>query len=224
MPSRIPLILLILFSACSGDPELVDIPDAAFLEALVRSGVDTDGDGQISRTEAMACTSITLPPSGISDLTGIQEFTNLVSLTTGINPLERMDLAGNPLLNYLDCSNGSLTDLDLSRQSELRTLICIRNQLEELDLSANSRLELLKCNNNLLTELDLSPCAELTGMTSCGNLLRSLDISAHTKLTLIGVDNMPGLDTVWVWTLPFPPEGVRVLMGYSPNIHFLIPE
>ena len=61
-------------------------------------------------------------------------------------------------------------------------------------------------------------------MTSCGNLLRGLDISAHTKLTLIGVDNMPGLDTVWVWTLPFPPEGVRVLMGYSPNIRFLMPE
>ncbi len=31
---------------------------------------------------------------------------------------------------------------------------------------------------------------------------------------------MPMLTEVCVWILPFPPEGVTVLQGFSPNINF----
>ncbi|MDF1574100.1 MAG: hypothetical protein P1P86_02780 [Bacteroidales bacterium] len=47
-----------------------------------------------------------------------------------------------------------------------------------------------------------------------------LNLSNNSLLTKIGVDNMPMLTGICVWTLPFPPEGVVVLQGYSPNINF----
>lgn len=69
-----------------------------------------------------------------------------------------------------------------------------------------------------LTGIDLSGNPEL--MTSCGNQLASIGLSLNTRLRLIGIDNMPSLTEVCVWTTPFPPEGVRVLMDYSPNAFF----
>ena len=73
---------------------------------------------------------------------------------------------------------------------------------------------------DLITSLDLSANLGLTKMISCGNQLTRLDISRHTALELIGVDNMPMLTEVCVWTLPFPPDGVIVLQEFSPNINF----
>jgi len=55
-------------------------------------------------------------------------------------------------------------------------------------------------------------------MISCGNLLTELDISNNTQLVRIGFDNMPMLHEVCVWTLPFPPPGVELLMDYSLNV------
>jgi len=103
----------------------------------------------------------------------------------------------------------------------LEEVICSKNLLPEIDISHNQSLVKLFCKNNLLTSLDLSANTGLTLMVSCGNQLTRLDISKHTALTLIGVDNMPMLIEVCVWTLPFPPEGITVLQGFSPNINYI---
>ena len=43
-------------------------------------------------------------------------------------------------LTYLDCSDNRLTDLDLSNNRELVTLLCTGNSLTELDVSNNPEL------------------------------------------------------------------------------------
>jgi hypothetical protein len=58
-------------------------------------------------------------------------------------------------------------------------------------------------------------------MISCGNQLTFLDISQNIQLKTVGIDNMPMLQKVFVWELPFPPEGVTVLMDYSPRVVFV---
>ena len=216
------ILAFILFSGCENStPEAkVHIPDKAFLGALSASGVDTNGDGQISYQEAEATEVIVLPPSGIEDLTGLEAFINLDSLTITLNPLKGIDLSSNTALRYLEITSSELTSLDLSDNHLLEVLICGRNSLSELDLSNNQALLTMVCNNNLLTSLDLSAIKSLSKMISCGNQLTRLDISMHSALRLIGVDNMPMLTEVCVWTLPFPPEGVTVLQGFSPNITY----
>ena len=139
--------------------------------------------------EAEATGTLLIPPSAIRDLTGLEAFINLDSLSITLNPLSSMDLSGNSALRYLMCTYCELTSLDLS--------------------------------NNLLTSLDLSANTGLTKMVTCGNQLSRLDISKHSALTLIGIDNMPMLTEVCVWTLPFPPSGVTTLQGFSPNINYI---
>ena len=195
------LFTALLISCEKAPPETpVEIPDKAFLQVLIDLGTDTNKDGQISQEEAEVVSTLTVPPSGITDLTGLEAFTRLDSLTITLNPLTGIDLSGNGVLRYLECTYCELSTLDLSYNLELEELIC---------------------KNNLLSSLDLSANTGLTKMVSCGNQLTRLDISMHPNLTVIGVDNMPMLTEVCVWTLPFPPEGVTVIMGFSPNINFI---
>ena len=216
------ILTLCLLSGCENSiPEAkVHIPDGAFLDALIASGVDQNGDSLISHPEAEDTEAVRLPPSGISDLTGLEAFINLDSLTITLNPLKGIDLSSNTALRYLEITSSELTSLDLSDNRLLEVLICGRNSLTELDLSNNQAMHTMVCNNNLLTSLDLSPIRSLSKMISCGNQLTGLDISMHSALILIGVDNMPMLTEVCVWTLPFPPVGVTVLQGFSPNITY----
>jgi Leucine-rich repeat (LRR) protein len=218
--------MLLTTTGCQRDlPQevpLVEIPDSAFLGGLVAAGADVDGDGQISYREAESTGSLVLPPSGITDLTGIEAFVNLDSLTITLNPLNRLDLSKNTSLRYLSCTSCGLTGLDLSANRDLEYLDCGRNLLEELDVTRNLSLVTLVCNNNLLTSLDISANTELTKMISCGNRLGFLDISRNTGLKLVGFDNMPMLTEVCVWILPFPPPGVTTLQEFSPNVVFTV--
>ena len=115
--------------------EVVNIPDRAFLQALLSQGVDTNGDQLITPNEARAVTTLYLYKLGISDLTGIEAFENLT---------------------FLDCRNNKLTTLDVSKCAFLECLICTENLLRSLDVSACPRLTDLFCARNQLSRLDIS--------------------------------------------------------------------
>jgi Leucine-rich repeat (LRR) protein len=138
------------------------------------------------------------------------------------NVLEDLDLSANTALVYLDCSYNHLDHLNLQFNIGLRYLACGRNRLESLETSELSLLEKFYCNNNALTALDLAKNTALETLISCGNRLTVLDISRNIRLKKIGIDNMPMLEEVCVWRMPFPPDGVEILSGFSPNIVFLV--
>ena len=52
------------------------------------------------------------------------------------------------------------------------------------------------------------------------NQLSTLDVSHNAALTLLRLNEMPSLNKVCVWEMPFPPEGVEVDTTGSPNVHF----
>ena len=134
--------------------------------------------------------------------------------------LETLDLSGNPELELLFLLGNELMGLDVVHNPNLQKIECSRNWIPELDLSANLLLSELTCKNNLLKSLDLSVNTALVVMACCGNQLSSINLSQNTKLRVIGIDNMASLREVCVWTKPFPPEGIKVLMGFSPNAFF----
>ena len=136
------------------------------------------------------------------------------------NRLEQLDLSLLTGLEYLDCSGNLLDQLDLSANSNLQELVCGRNYLERLDLTSCPLLTRVICNNNLITSLEATSNYSLDTLISCGNQLPELDLSNNEALLLIGIDNMPTLEEVLVWTLPFPPPGVKILDEFSPNVVF----
>jgi hypothetical protein len=99
-------------------------------------------------------------------------------------------------------------------------LYCYSNQLSGLDFSHNAALTELYCASNQLTGLNISNNEALTILHCFSNQLTSLDISNNTSLTVIRLQDMPSLNEVCVWEVPFPPAGVEVDMASSPNITF----
>ena len=180
-------------------------PDPAFRRSI-RSYQDIDGDGSLSPYE-LRVTSISKYDASIHDLTGIEYFENLKTLTCKGLGLTKLDVSRLSKLEKLDCSENELTELDLSANTALIELNCSGNPLEnlvvkeltnlqaltcsecsltELDLSQNAGLYLLNCSGNPLDHLDVSSLALLDNLTCSDNGLTNLDLSHNPKL--IGLD------------------------------------
>jgi hypothetical protein len=162
----------------------VNIPDANFKAYLVgNTAINTSLDNEIQVGEAATFNGmITCSSLNISDLTGIETFTNLTSLVCPNNPLTTIDVSNNPALYSLNLDNTPLTTLDVSNNTALATLQCSNNQLTALDVSNNPALYYLDCEGNLLTTLDVSNNPALIYLNCNLNQLICLDISANINL------------------------------------------
>ncbi len=187
----------------------VEIPDTAFLYALIEEGVDTNGDSLISYAEAEAKTTLQVSGRGISDMTGIEAFINLDSLLCGNNSLTNLEVSNCEVLSYLDCranqitnlniagckilkylrcgsdyfySGNHLASLDVSNNTILEGLYCAGNQLTNLDITNLVSLKKLRCADNQLSNLNTSNNPEMDWLSSGNNLLTSLDLSSNHLL------------------------------------------
>lgn len=182
----------------------VEIPDTAFLYALISDGVDTNGDSLISITEAEAATKINVSGEGyrettgkitctaagnIISLKGIEAFTNIDTLICHCNLIDSLDLSSNTSLRYLDCGGNMLHSLDVSGLTALENLYCSNNQFTTLNLYANTTLNYLECSYNQIDTLDISHNTALLELWCSDNQLSTLDVSINTALTHLVCSN-----------------------------------
>ncbi len=151
------------FSSALPDQKEVEIternfPDAKFREYL-STNYDSDGDGKF---QPGTIERLDLTDLGIQDLTGIEYFVYLNSLSCNMNKISSLDLSHNIALTYLDASYCGLRDLDVTACVNLTDLHCNDNQLSSLDLNQCLDLKVLWCGNNNLGSLDLSGCTKIT--------------------------------------------------------------
>ena len=179
------LLSLISLLALNSYAQNVIIPDANFKAYLVgNASINTNTDSEIQVSEATAftgffdCTSL-----GISDLTGIEAFTNIILLLCAGNQLTSIDVSNNTALTQMFCDYNLLVSLDVSNNAALTILSCGDNQLTSLDVSNNAALTSLGCRNNQLTSLDISNNDSLTVLEFTNNQLTSVDVSNNTNLT-----------------------------------------
>ena len=131
-----------------------NFPDANFRAALASKFGINEGD-ELSMTH-IRTTSIDVHSRGVKDLTGIEHFTVLETLSAYYNQIASLDVSMLPNLRSLDVDGNQLTELDLSKNTNLTFLDCRNNQLTELDLSKNTALTGLICYGNQFVVLDLS--------------------------------------------------------------------
>jgi len=170
--------LLYLFSANSFAQNTI-VPDANFEQALIMLGYDTGTpDGIVPTANISSVAILDITNKGISDLTGIEDFTNLRQLQCGDNSLTELDLSNNTSLELLVCFENSITELDLSYNTNLEFLTCSYNELTELNIEGLASLSILYCEANDLVYLDMNTNTALTRV-SCG----------HNKLILCNIRN-----------------------------------
>jgi len=226
------VLTAILVIQCEKDEPQVNISDNNFLKALIESGIDTDGDGKISYAEAEVVISLDVSGDSISDMAGIDKFVNLETLICNHNQLTALDITNNTALKYLECSNNQLIALNVSNNTALTWLNCNLNKITTLYIANNTALDTLMCFDNQLTILDVSNQPDLKILIGGGNQLTSLDLSNNSSIgqdlgydagwfnCYLEIRNMPSLEEVCVWTMPFPPEGFKLCANNSPNVYY----
>ena len=157
-------------------------PDEAF-RAYLYNKFDADKDSIFSESEIANATTISVGETAITDLSGMEYFTQLTSLTCHSLNLSSLDVSKNTNLTTLYCYNNNLTSLDLSNNTQLTNLYCYTNHLSSLDLSNNTLLSVLNCSYNDLTRLDLSNNTQMKELRCMYNELTSLNIGNCTQLT-----------------------------------------
>ena len=165
-----------------------NFPDANFRAALASKLGIGEGD-EITNEMIAATTWLNFLGKGIADLTGIEHFTALTSLTCRDNQLTSLDVSKNTALTSLFCDNNQLASLDVSKNTALTYLSCDGNQLTSLDVAGCTALTLLSCRDNQLTSLNVSGCTALKILYCNNNQLTSLDVSKNTVLTELRCDN-----------------------------------
>ncbi len=159
-----------------------NFPDENFRK-YVSDHFDTDHDEILSDSERKSVIEIDCSELSISNLKGIEYFTELEVLKCNRNELTALDVSKNILLTNLLCISNQLTSLDISENAQLTRLSCGDNQLTSLDISKNTQLISLGCFENQLTSLDVGKNAQLTSLICYSNQLTSLDVSKNTQLT-----------------------------------------
>src|SRR6185369_8885994 len=183
----IVMVFTVLFSVSNNivSAQNVNIPDANFKAALVgNSSINTNADAEIQVSEAAAFTGkISVNIAGISDMTGIEAFTALDSLSCFFNNLTSLNISACTALRYFDCDYIQLTSLNVSSNTPLTSLNCINNPFTALNVSSNTALVGLGCGGNKITSLDVSHNTALTALVCFYDSITSLNVSANTHLT-----------------------------------------
>lgn len=158
-----------------------NFPDENFRDYVAREW-DKNQDKYFSPSEIAAAKWISCDNKEISNLKGIEFFTNIWLLECYYNNLTTIDLSHNKNLSYINCHHNQLKELDVSGLPLLETFYCGHNALPSIDVSKNEKLEDFDCQDNHLDTLDVSQNKELVKL-SCGtNNLTELDVRENKKL------------------------------------------
>ena len=188
MKKILPIILLLFSTAAIAQY----VPNGAFknklLEASTTNGialdssgdsieVDTNGDYQISADEAEEVRELHIPASGLSNLDGIEYFTDL---------------------RVLDCSGNTIASLDLTVCEDLREIYSSGNGMDALMVAGLEDLQILDCSDNDLTSLDLTGCEYLEDLNCSENQLTTLDATDAEALANLDCSNNPDMVTLFI--------------------------
>ncbi len=170
----------------AGENCIVNIPDANFKQALIDLGIDDNPtDGEISFDEAAVVNNLQLTSKSISDLTGIEAFTALVTLNITNNSVSSLDVSNIATLKNLHVQNNNLNNVDVSNNTELESLRLGNNNLESVDLSTNTKLFDLLLFNTGISSVDLSN----------NTLITILNVSSNPNLTNVDLSALGDLQT-----------------------------
>ena len=172
-----------------------NFPDENFRD-YVAGEWDKDHDKYFSPSEIAAAKWISCDNKEISNLKGIEFFTNIWLLECYYNNLTTIDLSHNKNLSYINCHHNQLKELDVSGLPLLKTFYCGHNELPSIDVSKNEQLEDFDCQDNHLDTLNVSQNKELVKLSCGDNNLTELDVSENKKLKELGCyrDNLSNLD------------------------------
>ncbi len=197
------LLVLLLAAVCASALADVEISAANFPDAFFRNYVDehfdTVDDNRLSDAEIAAAREIDVQcqKENVTSLKGIEYLTALESLNCHFTHITELDVSKNTNLTSLKCSATHIKKLDVSNNTRLVVLdVYGCGGMTELDVSRCGVLEELYLNGcTAVRKLTLGMHPALHMLYTNGNYLKTLDIGGCPRLIQVvqhpeSVDNM----------------------------------
>lgn len=119
-----------------------NFPDAAFREWVSSSQVDSNEDGMLSPDERNGVIILNVTgDTRYTNVKGIEYFPLLQAINISGTSITELDTSSNTKLKNLDVSSTSITTLDLSENNELTELNLSNSQVSTLTLPEESKVE-----------------------------------------------------------------------------------
>ena len=155
----------------------------------MRTKPDTNGDGEISISEALAYTDrIDIELPGVQSLKGLEKFKNISALRifpgegqTNILSDKSFSLTDFPNMQTLDITNTTLEELAVKSFPKLTRISIVNGNLNKVTITETAELKELSLERNNLTALPLTFFNGLTKLTAI-NLLGN-NIAGDINLT-----------------------------------------
>ena len=166
------------------------VPDDEFESHLISLGLDSYPLNDSVLTSAIdTVSSLFMNNLSITDLTGIEDFSNLQELTAEINSISSVDLSANIQLVYLNMQFNSLTgNLDLSNNSSVEYVKLRSNQLSSITFENDTTIEYLNLMDNQFSQLNLDNLTSLKNIIVTNNNIDSLDFSSCSSIKFISIN------------------------------------
>lgn len=176
--------------------QIITIPDANFKNALVTSNcadfnqdwvydgdVDTNDDGEIQLSEALAVKILNVNNKEIAIIEGIQYFTNLYYFYISNNQISSIILPTSTTLSGFQCRYNFLTSINFDVVPNLQAIEAQYNLFTTLDFSHTKMIQAYIGNNPNLTYVNLK-----NGYNS--NFTPSLSGN------IFSIENLPALEAI----------------------------
>lgn len=162
------------------------IPDDNFEQALINLGLDSGLlDDYVPTANIEILTSLDVSGNGITDLTGIEDFTALENLNCSNNVLTEVDASANINITSLNVSNNLLTEINVSNNLALTSINCAQNSISTLDLSTNANLVELNIADNLFSTFTPSELPGIQIFLADNNIIAALDFQQNQSITTV---------------------------------------
>ncbi len=176
------------------------VPDAIFENYLETNNIGNGiaNDNYVLTSNISGIEELDVGDLNIADLTGIEDFIALETLSCFRNNLTELNLSSNTTLINLQCYNNQLTTLDLSTNTALEFLDANTNTITSLNVELNTALKDINLDSNDLIVLNLNTCVALEKLTVDSNNLEELSVvnGANGNIMSFSATENPNLNCI----------------------------
>jgi len=133
----------------------------------------------------------------IKSALGIEQLTELHSLSLFNNKISSIDLRQLTQLEHVNIANNKLKHIELAHLKQLKTLYLFKNKLTTVNFSGLIQLKKIRITNNKLSTLDISELTALEKAYFFDNKLKDLKVKGLPKLKFIELRQNPMPDEVY---------------------------
>ncbi|QBZ98628.1 DUF7619 domain-containing protein [Flavobacterium sangjuense] len=206
------LVLFLVGMTCQA--QIINFPDANFKAKLLAAStsnqigkdlagnyikIDANNNGEIEISEAQQISWLDVNNQNaaasvlISNVTGIENFTNLVRLNVAYNTITAINLAPFTNLQVFLCQSNQITSLDFTGLTSVTGITAWQNQLTSVNVNGLVNLTTAWFDTNQLTTVDFSSCINLNNVYCTSNQLVFMNIKNGKNEANVGLGSNPNL-------------------------------